>query len=46
VEKRKKDGETIQNLQSDVQMLQTYMRQAEAGWDLLNNEVFGKYMDL
>ncbi|KAM0913770.1 hypothetical protein ACQ4PT_011943 [Festuca glaucescens] len=39
-EKRKKDSDMIQKLQSEVQMLRTYMRQAEAGWDLLDSEVF------
>ena len=45
VEKHKKDVDVIKKLQSEVQTLRTYMRQAETGWDLLNTDVFGKPPD-
>jgi hypothetical protein len=45
VENHKRDIDMIQKLQPEVQMLQTYMRQDEAGWDLLNTDVFGKYLN-
>jgi hypothetical protein len=36
VEKRRKHSATLKSLQENVQHLQTYMRTAEQGWDLLN----------
>jgi flagellar basal body rod protein FlgG len=36
VEKRRKDSATLKSLQENDQHLQTYMRTAEQGWDLLN----------
>jgi hypothetical protein len=45
VEKRRKDGDTLKNLQADVQALRTYMTQAEQGWDLMNADVMGKYLE-
>ncbi|KAK1698170.1 hypothetical protein QYE76_014867 [Lolium multiflorum] len=39
VEKRRKDSATLKSLQDNVQHLQTYMRTAEQGWDLLNSDV-------
>jgi hypothetical protein len=45
VENHKRDIDMIQKLQPEVQMLQTYMRQDEAGWDLLNTDIFGKYLN-
>jgi predicted nucleic acid-binding Zn-ribbon protein len=43
VEKRKKDSLTLKSLQENVQHLQTYMRMAEQGWDLLNSDIMGRY---
>ncbi|KAK1685949.1 hypothetical protein QYE76_046797 [Lolium multiflorum] len=39
--KREKDADIIKKLQTEVNSLRSYMSQAEAGWDLLNSEVFG-----
>jgi hypothetical protein len=44
-ERHKKDLDVGKKLQSEVQTLWTYMRQAELGWDLLNTKVFGKHSD-
>jgi chromosome segregation ATPase len=41
--KREKDADIIKKLQTEVNFLRSYMSQAEAGWDLLNSEVFGKH---
>jgi hypothetical protein len=45
VEKRRKDSATLKNLQENVQHLQTYMRTVEQGWDLLNADIMGKYLE-
>jgi chromosome segregation ATPase len=43
--KHEKDADVIKKLQTEVNSLWTYMSQAEASWDLLNSEVFGKHPD-
>jgi hypothetical protein len=46
VEKRRKDSATLKSLQENVQHLQTYMRTADQGWDLLNSDIMDKYPEL
>jgi hypothetical protein len=43
--KRDINLDIIKKLQKEVKSLRTYMSQAEAGWDLLNSDVFGKHPD-
>jgi DNA repair exonuclease SbcCD ATPase subunit len=45
-DKREKDAKISKKLQSEVKTLRTYMRRAEAGWDMLNSEIFSNYPDL
>jgi hypothetical protein len=46
MEKRRIDSESLKKLQEEVKHLRIYIKTAEQGWDLLNADIMGNFLDL